>query len=88
MFVFQLAAVLSVVVRSLTYLMEISSFTSMMMMMMMMTTVVIVMTTMNARDVFAAMESPLSVKLPTVRLFNPSAALTRDRATIMEILLM
>lgn len=87
MFVFQLAAVLSVVVRSLTYLMEISSFTSMMMMMMM-TTVVIVMTTMNARDVFAAMENPLSVKQPTVQLFNPSAALTRDRATIMEILLM
>ena len=85
MFVFQLAAVLSVVVRSLTYLMEISSFTSMMMMM---TTVVIVMTTMNARDVFAAMENPLSVKQPTVQLFNPSAALTRDRATIMEILLM
>ena len=66
------------------YLMEASSLMSMTMMM----TRVTVTMMMSARGVFAVMEKPLSVSQPTVRLFNPLAAPIRDRATIMEILLM
>ena len=83
-FDFQLAVVLNVVVRTLMFLMETSLF--MLMMMMMMTT----MTIMNARGVFAAMEKPLSVnQLTAQQLFDELllAALIRDRATAMVIVL-
>ena len=84
-----MAALLSVVVKSLTYLMVTSSFTSMMTVMTKtMITRVIVMTVMSARDVFAVMENPLSANQLTAHFFNHSAALIRDRATVMEILLM